>query len=354
MKERLKLIKQIIKEELNKEVFVYDDVMRSVFEDNPKKLIKYLNKQNYKRIEIPSSLSIFDNELTKLPDNLIIQGSLILIAKNLTELPKNLTITRGNIDARSTSILELPEDTKISGGRFYPSVELSSKKRKENNEWDISKVGKESIGERANALHKFIIETFDESDFENINDFEVYDIIPEIIKHHSMYRFEIPKLNDSVWVVGTYNETEATAIDYHSDIISDNKDHLDLNAIEPFLNKRRMLDAAYEYITDSINDSINDNPEGWGLDPDDVDENGEYSEDTISERIDFFYEEAKEDVVKFFKEQGMEEVIPEYLNTDSYAEFIVENDGFDIIEQYYDSIGEERVNLNDYYIARID
>jgi hypothetical protein len=351
MKERLRLIKQIIKEELNKEVFVYDDVMRSVFDDNRKILIKFLNKQNYERIEIPSSLSIFDNELTKLPDNMNIRGSLTLMTRNLTELPKNLTVSYGNIDARDTKILELPEDTKISGGRFYPSTELSIKKRKNNNEWDVNNVTKGSIGERANALYKFIKENFDETEFKNINEFEVYDIIPEIIKHGSMYRFEIPELDNSVWVVGTYSETEATAIEQKSDELEHNLDSLDLDEVSPYLNKRRMLDDAFEY----IKDNVNEDPESWGLDSDnDLDEDGEWDRDKLSNQIDFFYGEAKGDIIKFYTENGMDNIISDYLDVKSYVSDIIENEGFGIIEQFYDDIGEVRINLNVYYVARID
>lgn len=352
MKNRLELIKEAIDDELNdKDVFKLDDFWMKALNDNVNNLIKFLNKRSYKKIEIPRSLSIFDSNLTKLPDNMNIRGNLTLITRNLTELPKNLTVSYGNIDARDTKILELPEDTKISGGRFYPSTELSIKKRKNNNEWDVNNVTNGSVGERANALYKFIKENFDETEFKNINEFDVYDIIPEIIKHGSMYRFEIPELDDSVWVVGTYSETEATAIEQKSDELEHNLDSLDLDEVSPYLNKRRMLNDAFEYIADSVNDD----PESWGLDSDDdLDEDGEWDQDKLNIQIDFFYGEAKEDVIKFYTEYNMDDIISNYLDVKSYVSDIIENEGFGIIEQYYDDIGEVRINLNDYYVARID
>ena len=229
MKERLKLIKEIIKEELNKDVFVLNQPMWSVFNGDIYKIIHFLNKKNYGRIELPLSLSLFSQTLTKLPDNLNINGGLTLVAKNLKELPKNLTV-RGNIDARETSIVDLPEDTTIIRGDFYPS---SNEKRRNNNEWDINLVAKDSVGERANALYKYIIETFDNSEFVNINNFDVYDIIPTPIKHGKMFQFEIPKLEESEWAVGTYDETEHTAHEYKKEELEVHVNNLDIDSIKP-------------------------------------------------------------------------------------------------------------------------
>jgi hypothetical protein len=50
----------------------------------------------------------------------------------------------------------------------------------------------------------------------------------------------------------------------------------------------------------------------------------------------------------------MDDIISNYLDVKSYVSDIIENEGFGIIEQYYDDIGEVRINLNDYYVARID
>jgi hypothetical protein len=346
MKERLKLIKEIIKEELNKDVFVLNQPMWSVFNGDIYKIIHFLNKKNYGRIELPLSLSLFSQTLTKLPDNLNINGGLTLVAKNLKELPKNLTV-RGNIDARETSIVDLPEDTTIIRGDFYPS---SNEKRRNNNEWDINLVAKDSVGERANALYKYIIETFDNSEFVNINNFDVYDIIPTPIKHGKMFQFEIPKLEESEWAVGTYDETEHTAHEYKKEELEVHVNNLDIDSIKPYLNKRQMLRDALEYISDAVYE----NPEGWGVDPDDINEDGEYNEDVISERINFYSELAREDIFKFYMDNGMEDKIHNYLILDDYVADIIEEDGFDFLDQYYDSIGEQRINLNDYYIARID
>jgi len=268
------------------------------------------------------------------------------VAKNLKELPKNLTV-RGNIDARETSIVDLPEDTTIIRGDFYPS---SNEKRRNNNEWDINLVAKDSVGERANALYKYIIETFDNSEFVNINNFDVYDIIPTPIKHGKMFQFEIPKLEESEWAVGTYDETEHTAHEYKKEELEVHVNNLDIDSIKPYLNKRQMLRDALEYISDAVYE----NPEGWGVDPDDINEDGEYNEDVISERINFYSELAREDIFKFYMDNGMEDKIHNYLILDDYVADIIEEDGFDFLDQYYDSIGEQRINLNDYYIARID
>jgi len=320
-----------------------------VFNNDINKIINFLNKKNYDRIDIPMSLSIYNNELTKLPDNLNINGSLILMAKNLIELPKNLTV-RGNIDARDTSIVNLPEDVTLIRGNFYPSIELGSKKRRDNNEWNLDLVAKDSVGERANALYKYITKTFDDSEFDNINNFDVYDIIPEPTKYEKMFRFEIPKLDNSEWAVGTYYETEGTAIEFKKDEIETIVDSLDIDVIEPYLNKKQMLKDALEYISDAIYDD----PEGWGIDPDDIDEDGGYNEDVISERIDFYSELAREDIIQFYKDNGMENKINDYLILKDFVADIIESDGFDFLDQYYNNIGEQRINLNDYYIARID
>ena len=348
MKERLKLIKETIKEEFNKNIFVLNQPMWTVFNNDINKIINFLNKEIYDRIDIPMSLSIYNNELTKLPNNLNIDGSLILIAKNLRELPKNLTV-RGNIDARDTSIVNLPEDATIIRGDFYPSIELGGKKRRDNNEWSLDLVTTDSVGERANALYKYITETFDDSDFDNINNFDVYDIIPEPTKHEKMFRFEIPKLDSSEWAVGTYDETESTAIELKKNEMEEHIDNLDIDVIKPYLNKRKMLKDALEYISDEIYEE----PEAWGIDVDDIDEDGGYNEDAISEIIYFYSELAKEDVIQFYKEH-LEGRINNYLNLEDYVADIVENDGFDFLDQYYNNIGEQRINLNDYYIARID
>ena len=111
-----------------------------------------------------------------------------------------------------------------------------------------------------------------------------------------------------------------------------------------------MLRDALEYISDAVYE----NPEGWGVDPDDINEDGEYNEDVISERINFYSELAREDIFKFYMDNGMEDKIHNYLILDDYVADIIEEDGFDFLDQYYDSIGEQRINLNDYYIARID
>jgi hypothetical protein len=80
----------------------------------------YLDCKNNSLTKLPDNLTIkgsldcSNNELTELPDNLVVKNCLYCNYNQLTELPDNL-IVNGRLDCSNNKILELPNNLVVKG-----------------------------------------------------------------------------------------------------------------------------------------------------------------------------------------------------------------------------------------------
>ena len=78
----------------------------------------WLDLRNTNITKLPDNLTVHgylnltNINITKLPDNLTVNGSLILTNTNITELPDNLTVY-GNLYLDNTNITKLPDNLKV-------------------------------------------------------------------------------------------------------------------------------------------------------------------------------------------------------------------------------------------------
>jgi hypothetical protein len=97
-------------------VKITDNVLSNVFQDDDEKLFnKFLNKRNYSEIKFPfDDYEIVTPNISKLPDNMIFEGNLLINLPNLEKLPENLTIN-GNLHVSAPKVTELPESLTVDG-----------------------------------------------------------------------------------------------------------------------------------------------------------------------------------------------------------------------------------------------
>ena len=115
------IIKQVLieQEEEKKEVWITDeDEFKSrlfdVFNGDSEKFAKIHNK-HYDNIVVNGTLDLGGFQITTLPDNLHVTWTLFLNkCKNLTSLPNNLYV-EGSLDLRQTPITSLPDNLYVGG-----------------------------------------------------------------------------------------------------------------------------------------------------------------------------------------------------------------------------------------------
>ena len=97
-------------------VKITDNILLNVFQEDDEKLFnKFLNKRNYDEIIFSfDDYEIVTPEISKLPNNMIFEGDLLINLPNLEMLPENLTIN-GNLHVSAPKVTELPESLTVDG-----------------------------------------------------------------------------------------------------------------------------------------------------------------------------------------------------------------------------------------------
>ena len=410
-------------------------------------------------------------KLPKFQDKkLWVTGSLDLSNKPIDSLGR-IAYVDGNLDISKTKISNIdgvtvkhhvwdtgtPRETKREA-KIFRDKKNEGEVRRANNEWDIEDA--DEIGLKANALFQYLIEngeisvlddeeqkTLDnlqsqlesleqqqqdyntsnedwqevwdslqesieevEQEIEDVgkNDGDVYDIYPTKYRNYGLTQFEVLMggFRNKDYSVGDYDEMEEASLEYAKQYI----DEVGVDGFrEHFLQDNIDEDSLREYITDSYEDDVWQNPEVYFNDNDfeltdeeekrieqleeyiermeeeqsnlegEIEDPDEYSEryDEIQNMIDKAQEEldniepdkeptqemvdrvienivddALRDPVRYIRDNGLN--IKNFIDEDEFAKSLVESDGWGIMNGYDGQYDEVTVNDTSYYIMRIN
>jgi peptidoglycan hydrolase CwlO-like protein len=240
------------------------------------------------------------------------------------------------------------------------------------------------------------------------NDGDVYDIYPTKYKHYGLTQFEVLMggFRNKEYSVGDYDEMEEASLEYAKQYI----DEVGVDGFrEYFLQDNIDEDSLREYVSDSYEDDVWQNPEVYFNDNDfeltdeeekrieqleeyiermeeeqsnlegEIEDPDEYSEryDEIQNMIDKAQEEldniepdkeptqemvdrvienlvddALRDPVRYIRDNGLN--IKNFIDEDELAKSLIESDGWGIMNGYDGQYDEVTINDTSYYVMRVN
>jgi len=240
------------------------------------------------------------------------------------------------------------------------------------------------------------------------NDGDVYDIYPTKYKHYGLTQFEVLMggFRNKEYSVGDYDEMEEASLVYGKNYIDD----VGVDGFrEYFLQENIDEDSLREYVTDSYEDDVWQNPEVYFNDDDfeltdeeearkeqleeyiermeeeqsnledEIEDPDEYSEryDEIQNMIDKAQEEldniepdkeptqemvdrvvenivddALRDPVRYIRDNGLN--IKNFIDEEELAKALIESDGWGIMNGYDGQYDEVTINDTSYYVMRVN
>ncbi len=193
----------LLEQDERNSIEITDIVFKALDDDDETLFNRFLNKRKFDEISFPfGDYEIVTPNISKLPNNMIFEGNLLIALPNLEKLPENLTIN-GNLHVSAPKVTELPESLTVDG--YLIIIDSGIVLDAEQTNMVKENIGAEGIFSKNNLKVTLEIDLIDSDDYLNVGRDYSKDIFRSIFgdDFHEWYSY--------------YDNDIKSAIDYYAD-----------------------------------------------------------------------------------------------------------------------------------------